>query len=221
MKKILLLLAIASLASFLIVGTASAALYTPDKATLLGMGLAWDNGGLGDLDAGSPTDIGALGVLFTGEIFTGTPQWRSIGLGYPWPTSPPVNNLSAFTGYQLHFYNANNQNWWVNLYMNTGWTDAPWSEPDNFYQNGWTELGVGEGATLLLDFGTEGVINEDHVTNFGFQLAFNDPTIIPGTSNYAGDNYAMQVGAVPVPGAIWLFGTGLMGLVGMRRKFQK
>jgi hypothetical protein len=26
---------------------------------------------------------------------------------------------------------------------------------------------------------------------------------------------------VPIPGAVWLFGAGLMGLVGIRRRFQK
>ena len=41
---------------------------------------------------------------------------------------------------------------------------------------------------------------------------FNTPTMIIGSGG---------TGAVPIPGAVWLLGSGLVGLVGIRRKFRK
>ena len=218
MKKTLTLSTMAVLAIFLIAGAASAATFTFTQSELLGMSLAWDNGGLGDLDSGYPVASGSA-ALFVGDIYDGNPQFRSIGIGYPWPTSPPYNDLSAYDSYALHFYNGNNQSWWVNLYINTGWVDSPYNEPDQFSQNGWTEIPVGSGATLTLDFSDEGVNNLDHVTNIGFQIAFNDSTP-DGSGGYQGDKYHLEVSPVPIPSAMLLLGSGLFGLVGLRRKFK-
>ena len=56
----------------------------------------------------------------------------------------------------------------------------------------------------------------------------NDPAAVfdfTGTSgSSAGDNYYVwaihdgDIGAVPVPAAVWLFGSGLIGLIGMARR---
>ncbi|MEJ1374111.1 MAG: hypothetical protein Q2484_15595 [Candidatus Sedimenticola sp. (ex Thyasira tokunagai)] len=32
------------------------------------------------------------------------------------------------------------------------------------------------------------------------------------------DNVSIKVSSVPIPGAVWLFGTGLVGLIGLSRK---
>jgi len=37
-------------------------------------------------------------------------------------------------------------------------------------------------------------------------------------SGASADSYTLNVGAVPVPAAVWLFGSGLLGLVGMARR---
>ena len=50
-------------------------------------------------------------------------------------------------------------------------------------------------------------------------LDFELGCITPGTSNIAGSgNCSSDVSAVPVPAAAWLFGSGLIGLVGMARR---
>ena len=47
--------------------------------------------------------------------------------------------------------------------------------------------------------------------------------ITPGTANIAGsgDCSTVSVSPVPVPAAVWLFGSGLLGLVGMSRRKER
>jgi hypothetical protein len=42
----------------------------------------------------------------------------------------------------------------------------------------------------------------------------------PATNQYY-DNLNLGVAAIPVPAAVWLFGSGLLGLVGVARRKQR
>jgi hypothetical protein len=64
----------------------------------------------------------------------------------------------------------------------------------------------------------QGIINEDP----GFMITlyatgtqtFLDANGASGPIDYAG----FTLSSVPIPGALWLFGSGLLGLLGVRRK---
>jgi hypothetical protein len=122
-------------------------------------------------------------------------------------------NLSTYDTYQMSFHNPNDSDWFmVNIYMNTGWTDAPWSETDNFYENTWTWVAPGQTVTLTIDL--TGVVNLNHVSDIGFKVG----------SNYGDGDYlasgSFDVQVVPLPPSVLLLGSGLLGLslLGFRRR---
>ena len=101
----------------------------------------------------------------------------------------------------------------VNIFLNTGYTDAPFNEPDNYYENGWTLLHGGEGIVLSIDL--TGVANLDHVTNIGFNVGSNMG--VTG-ANWPSNPDIFHVSIVPVPAAFIL---GLLGLGAAGIKMRK
>lgn len=79
-------------------------------------------------------------------------------------------------------------------------------------------LAVGENRTVLESF--QASISEAGTYTFTFDNALelvDDYTIDPDLGN----NYAsleVTISAVPIPAAAWLFGSGLLGLIGIARK---
>jgi len=69
---------------------------------------------------------------------------------------------------------------------------------------------------------------ENGVASLPSQFFFNNATAYWGiigsnddTIRYNTTNFTMSVTTVPVPAAIWLFGSGLIGLIGLGRRKQK
>jgi hypothetical protein len=142
--------------------------------------------------------------------------FASVGIGYGWPPPAAMQDLSAYDGIQLTFKNTNNSNWFVNIYLNTGWVDS--GEQDHFYQDGWIQLAPGVSTIVTLDFDLEGVINRNHVTSIGFEIGGNmdayprwDPL---NPSNP--DTFHVQV--TPEPATMAILGLGALLL---RRKSKR
>jgi len=83
---------------------------------------------------------------------------------------------------------------------------------------------TGEGGPGILDMmGIEYHIPFQYVDsgpNIDTKRSFRDKVgwieVIPGI-----DDYYATFSAVPIPGAVWLLGSGLIGIVGVRRKIKK
>jgi hypothetical protein len=72
-----------------------------------------------------------------------------------------------------------------------------------------------------------GYVSGDALTTSSMEFTgetFSTLGITPGTyewtwgSGASEDSFTLNVGAVPVPAAVWLFGSGLLGLVGVARR---
>lgn len=79
---------------------------------------------------------------------------------------------------------------------------------------GWDfTLALGETATIMMALGT--------VTPAGFYLQHSDPDSNKSIFLSSRLDILPSISPIPVPAAIWLFGAGLIGLIGMsRRKFR-
>lgn len=75
------------------------------------------------------------------------------------------------------------------------------------------DTGTGDGLLSLVDFST-GFAGSDLIRRLKFS-AITAPSINPG---YAVDNFSYSISEVPVPAAVWLFGTALIGLVGFSKR---
>jgi len=69
--------------------------------------------------------------------------------------------------------------------------------------------------------GTEWSTNHDFAWQFLLSTGRQYPLDKDEYNNYALAVRPGQVSAIPIPGAVWFLGSGLIGIVGIRRKFKK
>jgi len=99
------------------------------------------------------------------------------------------------------------------------------------------------GGTLLLDVATSGIVNKDttvnpfcdvpgshcrstiasydYIQHFDLYSDGNLDLLDDTESNQFSGSFLVRQSPVPIPTAVWLFGSGLIGLVGMRKKPSK
>jgi len=215
-----LLFAAATLTLMASVSMAVPACFTPDLGIIQGMGHTWD--GVGTISSRHVQNDAGTAMRFSAKMAWGTTPvssgFASMRWGYSSPP-PTISDLSAYSGYSLKFVNTDNSNWLVNLYMTTGWTATPYGEPSNFYENGWIELTSGQEATLTLDFAALSVVNEDHVSEIGFQVGGNVGAHTIALCNPSNpDIYFIDVSPIPEPVTFVILGLGSVGLLRLRKK---
>lgn len=85
---------------------------------------------------------------------------------------------------------------------------------DVFTIGGWqldlTSLTIIDQTSDILTLSGSGLLSGNTFDNTGVNWTFS--------ANSSGSSYSMTVTAVPVPAAIWLFGSGLLGLIGVARR---
>jgi hypothetical protein len=52
----------------------------------------------------------------------------------------------------------------------------------------------------------------------GFSAGFPDDFYFSGSGGRFGPNFTVSVSAIPIPAAVWLFGTGILGLIGFSKR---
>ena len=91
----------------------------------------------------------------------------------------------------------------------------------NFYQNGINSSNPSPFSNVqTTNYWSR---NESSSNAWLFDFTFNDGSQLSTSKNYNASAWAVydgDVAAVPVPGAVWLFSSGLLGLIGISRRKQ-
>ena len=237
MRKILLFTLVLAFGFFVFAGSVSASPYTLTIADLQNTNLidqGWTSTATDEIIpiVRPVVNVGGTNYVqysLNSDAFSATEAKVGIGDSFDWDNagyqdnagfgiasmplaSNTLGDLSSFTSYDLIFYNPNSFPIHVNPFMNTGNTDVYGPTRDQFYENGWTLLGIGGTATLSINFAT--VQHLDEVSNIGFMVALPSSAGAFGKGTGA---FNVNVAPVPIPSAVWLFASGLLGLIGVGR----
>ncbi len=223
MKKLLLVFALVSI--FGIVGNVSASLTTIGTATYMGSeyNLIYEDdsidGGLVWLDYTNSTATwqnqvnwaSGLGSNLTVNLYSGYTTDIDWGVGWRLPLTQDQTYGYGSAGSEMGHL-------WYESLGNLGFiaTDGTYPQP------GWGLVNMADFNNLQSDSywsGTEHSTLPDNAWELEFSHGYQ---IHPAkdVSLYALAVRPGQVSAVPIPSAIWLLGTGLAGLVGIRRCYS-
>ena len=184
-----------------------------------GTGVFTDASSLGvtayDLAVGS-TGFGSL----TNSIWVAYDDGRIVGGSgeeYQFTGAGNVVSIAADDNNSAILFTDNDEQWALNLlnendiinitHLNASAVDyGAFNDPNGSFGNGWGFYGWVAYA--------DGTIQKDSNTSF----QFSGPGTIVGIEGIDGDSALIYVSTVPLPGAVWLFGSGLLGLVGIARR---
>lgn len=180
------------------------------------------------------------------EIDTGAGAWLDNGLdanGVPTATGPTgwkhqldlgliKSHVTTTVRLNLEAINGVNDNFGVTIFTGMDTTTGDyshhggWNNPLNpvtnnnpFYVNTTTGVSSGSGMAYLTHDGTVDTTNFiefEALAGQVYTIALGGNGVGRWNANAA--EYKMTISAVPVPGAVWLFGSALAGLVGFKRR---
>lgn len=243
MKHQKTLLALAMLASAAVTGTAQASLVDRGNGMLYDdvLNVTWlqdanyaHTSGYALADSGGRMDAGDAYRWAANLVYGGYSDWRL-------PINTPVSGGSSFN-YDANSYNGSTdigQNitnphselaymYYVNLGLKSSHdTDANLQADGGIFGNGTYYVGqnnVGlvinlKGSWYWSETHLPDAYDPDSVAGYRFAVGSGDQEAWDGSYKmYAWAVRPGDVSAVPVPGAVWLFGSGLLGLLGFKKR---
>ncbi len=184
---------------------------SPEFGTLLGSYFGLDFNGDGTVDSGERVAISPHNglVLGTIQIATGSHDGPTDG-----SESPDIDNpwqLFGFTG----MHGASSATTVTSTGVNTASIDfSGWYI--NWAVNGVTDIGLGNGGAASVICAVDCTAGDSYTLDYSTIIASDDP------SGFGDVLYNLHMegtfSTIPIPAAIWLFGSGLIGLVGMARR---
>lgn len=220
MKKMLITLA-AMIAFIALAASAQAYTLTWDSYTASGVTVTAHGG---NLITKTTAGYGGLGVdgPRNAEIGTG----EDITFEFT-DASQNVSSLSLSMLYSIVSYDDNYSNEIAKVTISSGGTDYVYTLTvnDGGLTATWADVANASSTTITaLSPGTEGNGGVWTILNPFGSLAV-DSIILTAIDNGAGNTgansdycfYAMTTAPTPIPGAVWLLGSGLLGLVGLRK----
>jgi len=161
-------------------------------------------------------DANNLGVSLDGEM-----NWSDIGGGHLWNDNSNFNDYIYFSAATyVNSFEMNAKPWldFTSIHENIGFIDiAALNRVDETVWETRVDLTnyTSWDNWLTVSVETAGIT----------QLTFFAPGVLPNVNGFwpSIDNMVINETVVPVPGAIWLFGSGLIALLGMnstRRRYR-
>jgi hypothetical protein len=131
----------------------------------------------------------------------------------------PVNNdnfgVTIFAGSDTVTGDYSHHGGWNNPAISRDFTD---NNPF-YYGSGTSDVSTGTGMTYLIHNGTvdgTNYIEFDAIAGQVYTIALGGNGVGTWSQNVAG--YELNISAVPAPGAVWLFGSALMGFLGLQKR---
>ena len=228
-----------AVATVLILGPAVTQAAMVDITTLPGYGVATSatfnfNGSGGWAGWSVPTNKVVLGakIISAGDSISDFSAFRPAGPGEVFPHYTyganeygfvlQDNGLGANNGVQIELYYADPMAGYTITessqlnYSGTGW--GGWSAPaGQVVSGGGYQFATSGAYPQGSQFADGGSVWPHYTFGANEQGWVVQSGAVGGPANV----YVVSFDAVPIPGAVWLLGSGLIGIVGIRRKFKK
>lgn len=207
--------------SALLAFDAGAPVYEPVYGDLIGIQGSYFSVDTNDDGAFSPYESIPLSPGTDGGLLVGQSQVATIPIGLVGSVESPFDAPWLFLGE----YGAHQSNSPVNILSDdgngnvlldfSGW-GVTWNVITNIDLGGDFTNFPAEDGTANLTCGLDCSLGDSFVLNYTAHVPLDNP------SGFGGVNWKIHlegtVSAVPVPAAAWLFGSGLIGLIGLSRR---